>query len=136
MFDSRAQLEADKVLNVVVNSFSLLDGRPGSREQTLQFCSFKVSRRSSVSCSSTHMMVWKSSSTRIMSAASLQTSVPVWPIATPMSAAFRATASFTPSPVMATTAPMFWRDCRENHLVAAMLLTVAATVTTQGSTTR
>lgn len=63
----------------------------------------------------THMMVWKSSSTRIMSAASLQTSVPVWPIATPMSAAFRATASFTPSPVMATTAPMFWRDCGETN---------------------
>lgn len=59
------------------------------------------------------MMVWKSSSTRIMSAASLHTSVPVWPMATPMSAAFRATASFTPSPVMATTSPRFWRDCRE-----------------------
>lgn len=58
----------------------------------------------------TYMIVWKSSSTRIMSAASLQTSVPVWPIATPMSAAFRATASFTPSPVMATTDPFFWRD--------------------------
>lgn len=45
-----------------------------------------------------------------MSAASLQTSVPVWPIATPMSAAFRATASFTPSPVMATTEPFFCSD--------------------------
>lgn len=63
----------------------------------------------------THMMVWKSSSTRIMSAASLQTSVPVWPIATPMSAAFNATASFTPSPVMATTAPLFCRDWREGR---------------------
>ena len=47
-------------------------------------------------------MVAKLSSARIMSAASLVTSVPVMPIATPMSADFSAGASLTPSPVMAT----------------------------------
>ena len=40
-----------------------------------------------------------------MSAASLVTSVPVMPIATPMSAAFSAGASLTPSPVIATMLP-------------------------------
>src|SRR4029453_14744699 len=50
-------------------------------------------------------MVAKLSSVRIMTAASLDTSVPVMPMATPMSAALRAGASFTPSPVMATTFP-------------------------------
>ena len=34
------------------------------------------------------------------------TSVPVMPMATPMSASFRAGASFTPSPVIATTSPI------------------------------
>ena len=46
----------------------------------------------------------KSSSARTMSAASLLTSVPVIPIATPMSARRSAGASLTPSPVIATTA--------------------------------
>jgi hypothetical protein len=41
-----------------------------------------------------------------MTAASLDTSVPVIPMATPMSAALRAGASLTPSPVMATTLPV------------------------------
>ena len=50
-------------------------------------------------------MVAKLSSARIMAAASLDTSVPVMPIATPMSADLRAGASFTPSPVMATIFP-------------------------------
>ena len=40
-----------------------------------------------------------------MPAASLLTSVPVMPMATPTSAFFSAGASLTPSPVMATTAP-------------------------------
>ena len=40
-----------------------------------------------------------------MSAASFDTSVPVMPIAMPMSAVFSAGASFTPSPVIATIAP-------------------------------
>ena len=47
-------------------------------------------------------IVAKLSSARTMSAASFVTSVPVMPIATPMSAAFSAGASFTPSPVIAT----------------------------------
>ena len=50
-------------------------------------------------------IVAKLSSARIMSAASFVTSVPVMPIATPMSADFSAGASLTPSPVMATIAP-------------------------------
>ena len=43
----------------------------------------------------------KLSSTRIMSAAAFATSVPVMPMAMPMSACLRADASFTPSPVIA-----------------------------------
>ena len=52
-------------------------------------------------------MVEKLSSVKIISAAPLATSVPVFPMAQPMSAAFRAGASLTPSPVMATTFPRF-----------------------------
>jgi len=55
----------------------------------------------------TYNMVVKLSSTRIISAASFDTSVPVFPIAMPMSALRRATASLTPSPVMPTTCPVF-----------------------------
>ena len=50
-------------------------------------------------------MVAKLSSVRIITAASLETSVPVMPMATPMSAVFSAGASLTPSPVIATTLP-------------------------------
>ena len=50
-------------------------------------------------------MVAKLSSARIMDAASLETSVPVMPMATPMSAFFSAGASLTPSPVMETMQP-------------------------------
>ena len=63
----------------------------------------KTPRPSSMAAS----MVAKSSSVRTMSAASLATSVPPKPMATPMSACWRAGASLTPSPVMATT---WWRD--------------------------
>jgi hypothetical protein len=49
----------------------------------------------------------KLSSVSVMAAASLVTSVPVMPIATPMSAFFSAGASLTPSPVMATMWPRF-----------------------------
>ena len=51
-------------------------------------------------------MLAKLSSVRTMSAVSLETSVPVIPMATPMLARFSAGASFTPSPVMATTCPL------------------------------
>ena len=47
-------------------------------------------------------MVEKLSSSKIMWAASLETSVPVMPMAMPMFALFSEGASFTPSPVMAT----------------------------------
>ena len=53
------------------------------------------------------MIVAKLSSAKIMEAASLDTSVPVMPIATPISAFLRAGASFTPSPVIATMWPRF-----------------------------
>ena len=54
-------------------------------------------------------MVEKSSSVSTISAADLATSVPFLPMAQPMSAAFRAGASLTPSPVMATTIPRRWK---------------------------
>ncbi len=49
-----------------------------------------------------YMIVLKLSSTKIMSAASLDTSVPDLPMAMPISADLSATASLTPSPVIAT----------------------------------
>ena len=53
-------------------------------------------------------MVLKLSSLRTISDAFLATSVPVWPIAQPISAAFNAGASLTPSPVIATTLSLLW----------------------------
>ena len=50
----------------------------------------------------------KLSSARIISAASLVTSVPLIPIATPMSAFLSDGASFTPSPVIATICRLAW----------------------------
>ena len=50
-------------------------------------------------------MVEKLSSTKIISDASFATSVPAIPMEIPMSASFKAGASFTPSPVMATMCP-------------------------------
>ena len=61
----------------------------------------KIARPSSTAAT----IVAKLSSASTMSAASLETSVPVMPIATPMSAVFRAGASLTPSPVIATVIP-------------------------------
>ncbi len=60
-------------------------------------------------CSTAPTMVAKLSSVMTMAAASLATSVPLTPIAMPMSACFSAGASFTPSPVIATTSPPAWR---------------------------
>ena len=62
-------------------------------------------------------MVAKLSSVRIITAASFETSVPVMPIATPMSAFLSAGASFTPSPVMATMWPLRLEDVDEVDLV-------------------
>ncbi|EDM50199.1 hypothetical protein EUBVEN_02850 [Eubacterium ventriosum ATCC 27560] len=53
------------------------------------------------------IIVAKLSSANIIDEASFETSVPVIPIATPMSAFFSAGASFTPSPVIETTLPCF-----------------------------
>lgn len=58
----------------------------------------------------------KLSSKRIMSAACLDTSEPAIPMATPMSAFFRAGESFTPSPVTATIAPYQRRRARRPEL--------------------
>ena len=70
-------------------------------------------------------MVAKLSSVRIITAASLETSVPVIPIATPMSAAFSAGASLTPSPVIATTLP-----CRLSSWTSRILSSGATRATT------
>ena len=61
----------------------------------------KIARPSSTAAT----MEAKLSSASTMSAACLDTSVPVMPIAIPMSADFKAGASLTPSPVIATTEP-------------------------------
>ena len=60
----------------------------------------------------------KLSSVRVIAAASLVTSVPVMPIATPMSAFLSAGASLTPSPVMATTWPLLWKAVTTRSLWA------------------
>ena len=59
----------------------------------------------------------KLSSASTMSAASLETSVPVMPIATPMSAVFRAGASLTPSPVIATDRALALQRLHDPQLV-------------------
>ena len=61
----------------------------------------KIARPSSTAAT----MDAKLSSASTISAACLETSVPVMPIARPMSAVFNAGASLTPSPVIATIAP-------------------------------
>jgi hypothetical protein len=58
----------------------------------------------------------KSSFVRTTSAASLATSLPRRPIATPMSADFNAGASLTPSPVTATT----WPPARRAVTIASL----------------
>ena len=55
-------------------------------------------------CFTASTIVTKLSSVSMISAAFLATSVPFLPIAIPISAFFKAGLSFTPSPVIATTA--------------------------------
>jgi hypothetical protein len=62
-------------------------------------------------------MVVKLSSSSTMSLASLLTSVPVMPMAMPMSACFSAGASFTPSPVIATNSPLLLQGLHDAQLV-------------------
>ena len=76
------------------------------RVQTMNFVRLSNTARPSSTAAS---MELKLSSVSTMSAASLETSVPVIPMATPISACFNAGASFTPSPVMATTWPFACR---------------------------
>ena len=57
-------------------------------------------------CFTASTIVTKLSSASIISAAFFATSVPFFPIAIPISAFFKAGLSFTPSPVIATTAPV------------------------------
>ena len=84
-------------------------------------------------CSTALMMLAKLSSSRIMVAASRATSVPLRPMATPMSAFLSAGASFTPSPVTATIWPealerahdlhlVLGRDPREDHVLVLLQL--------------
>ena len=61
-------------------------------------------------------IVAKLSSVRIIVAASFETSVPVIPIAMPMSALFSAGASFTPSPVIATMSPFRFSESTRRTL--------------------
>ena len=65
------------------------------------------------------MMVEKLSSVRIITAASLVTSVPV-PIEIPMSAFLTAGASLTPSPVMATIWPFFRKTSTRRTLCSGL----------------
>ena len=72
-------------------------------------------------------IVAKLSSAKTIEAASLLTSVPVIPIATPTSAFFNAGASFTPSPVIATMCP---NSCHSvTILILCAGLTLAYTLT-------
>ena len=66
-------------------------------------------------------IVAKLSSVKIIEAASFETSVPVIPIAIPISALFNAGASFTPSPVIATICP---KSC---HALTIRILWAGAT---------
>ena len=66
---------------------------------------FRIFRYTFLPLATALMIVAKLSSDKIISAASLDTSVPVIPRATPISAFFNAGASLTPSPVMDTMQP-------------------------------
>merc|ERR1719312_2313714 len=79
---------------------------------------FRILRNIDFPSSMADKIVEKSSSRRITSAASLQTSVPHFPIAIPTSALFTATPSFTPSPVMATINPWL---CRADTILTLCL---------------
>jgi hypothetical protein len=56
------------------------------------------------------------SSNNIIADASLATSVPLIPIANPTSAFFRAGASLVPSPVTATTLPLYFKPVTKAYL--------------------
>jgi hypothetical protein len=64
----------------------------------------------------------KLSSRSMISAASLQTSVPVIPIANPTSAFLKAGASFVPSPVTAMTLSNYFRPVASMNLSSGVAL--------------
>ena len=76
----------------------------------------KIERPSSTAAT----MVAKLSSASTMSAACLETSVPVMPMAMPISAVFSAGASLTPSPVIATIAPRRCSACTIRNLCSGL----------------
>jgi len=89
--------------------------------------------------SSTAATMVAKSSASTMSAASLLTSVPVTPMATPMSARCRAGASLTPSPVMATTAPRAFQAVTMRSFCSGLVRAytgVAATRSTSSASSR
>ena len=67
-------------------------------------------------------MVAKLSSASIISPAALATSVPPSPIAQPISAVFKAGASFTPSPVIATISPLAFSSSTILYLCSGFTL--------------
>ena len=71
--------------------------------------------------STARSMDWKLSSASTISAASLVASVPLMPMATPTSARFKAGASLTPSPVMATTSPLACRAVTRRSLCSGLV---------------
>ena len=78
----------------------------------------------------------KLSSVSTISEASLATSVPVIPIATPISEFFKAGASFTPSPVIATTWPLFFKAFKILTLCSGLTLahiTILSTILSSSS---
>ena len=83
-------------------SSTTISARLSATRNCTTFWMLRCTRRPSRTA---YTMVVKRSSRSTMSAASFATSVPVMPMATPMSAALSAGASFTPSPVMAVTSP-------------------------------
>ena len=79
---------------------------------------------SSNSSSAALTIVEKLSSVRTITAASLVTSVPVIPIAIPMSAFFSAGASLTPSPVIATMCPCLLSTSTSRTLCSGVTLAI------------
>jgi hypothetical protein len=75
-------------------------------------------------------MVEKLSSVRIITAASLVTSVPVIPIAIPMSAFLIAGASLPPSPVIATIWPCFWSTSTRRTLCSGVTRAITPMLST------
>ena len=101
MASKGAGKRSKNAVNTVIISPILLE----SRKCTVFLMFSKMPRP----CFTASTMVAKLSSVIIISAAPFATSVPEIPMAQPISAALRAGASFTPSPVMATTAPCRWK---------------------------